>query len=187
MAGWDWYATYARLAGIEDLTDHRAKAAGLPGLDSHDMWPLLSGRVDVSPRTELAIGDVGQVGGLISGGYKLLLGTLAQSGWTGPSFPNVTSKWDPDRSIEHCGNTTETGCLFYIESDPGEHHNVAGERPEIWHRMMQRLLQINETFFAPDRGEKDARACTTALSRYGGFCESCTAALALILRTQSHL
>ena len=173
MAGWDWYATYATgIAGIDDLTDHRARAAGLPELDSYNLWPLLSGKVRVSPRTELAIGDVGQVGGLISGGYKLLLGTLAQSGWTGQMFPNVTSHWDPDRSIEHCGNTTASGCLYFIKTDQGEHHNLASARPAVWEKMMKRLLQINETFFAPDRGDKDPAACTTALSRYGGFCTS---------------
>ena len=50
--------------------------------------PLLSGQTKASPRTELAVGDVGQVGGLIiSDGngtlHKLLLGDLAQAGWTG--------------------------------------------------------------------------------------------------------
>merc|ERR1712039_187668 len=96
MAGWDWYATFAALAG-EDPTDHKAAAAGLPTIDSHNLWPLLSGQNKTSPRTELAIGDFqGQttlVGGLISGQYKVLLGTNAQAGWAGPTFPNTTSHW----------------------------------------------------------------------------------------------
>lgn len=33
----DWYSTLAALAG-EDPTDHRAAAAGLPPIDSIDMW-----------------------------------------------------------------------------------------------------------------------------------------------------
>ena len=83
---------------------HRAAAAGLPPIDSHDLWPYLSGQARTSPRTELAIGDVGQVGGLISVGeggvglVKLLLGELSQSGWTGPVYPNTTGpKWDSAR------------------------------------------------------------------------------------------
>ena len=40
MAGWDWYATYAGLAGV-DPTDHRAEAAGLPPIDSHDLCESL--------------------------------------------------------------------------------------------------------------------------------------------------
>lgn len=125
MAGWDWYATYSFLAGV-DPTDHKAAAAGLPPIDSHNLWPVLSGQVATSPRTELAIGSVEQVGGLItSDGYKLLLGDLTQAGWTGPVFPNSTSTWDPDSSKELCGNTSTTGCLFHVESDAGEHTNLA--------------------------------------------------------------
>merc|ERR1711988_312315 len=81
MAAWDWYATYAALAGA-DPTDHRAAAAGLPPIDSHNLWPLLSGQTKTSPRTELAIGDFeGQttlVGGIISGQFKVLVGTNGQ-------------------------------------------------------------------------------------------------------------
>jgi len=171
MAGWDWYRTYATLAGV-DPTDHKAAAAGLPPIDSHDLWPLLSGKVSVSPRTELAIGDVAQVGGLISGGYKILLGRNAQAVWTGPQFPNVTShnsSRDPGRFSVACGNTSATGCLYHIATDPGEHINLAAKQPELWHQMMARLLHINETFFAPDRGSKDPAACDMATTRWKGF------------------
>lgn len=169
MAGWDWYATYCALANV-DPTDHKAHAAGLPPIDSHNLWPLLSGQATASPRTELAIGDGGQVGGLIrADGFKILLGNLAQSGWTGPVFPNTTSHWDPDESKETCGNTAATGCLFDVRADPGEHENLAGSKQDVWRTMMQRLLEINATFFAPDRGHKDPAACQMALSRYSGF------------------
>lgn len=56
VAGWDWYATLAALAG-EDPTDHRAAAAGLPPIDSHNLWPMLSGQTATSPRTQLEIGS----------------------------------------------------------------------------------------------------------------------------------
>ena len=36
-AVWDWYGTFAGLAGA-DPTDHRAEAAGLPPVDSVDLW-----------------------------------------------------------------------------------------------------------------------------------------------------
>ena len=42
-AVWDAYATFAALAGAE-VTDHRAAAAGLPPVDSIDLWPYLSGK-----------------------------------------------------------------------------------------------------------------------------------------------
>ena len=52
---WDWYATFAALAGVE-ATDHRAAAAHLPPIDSYDMSQVLLGRNLTSPRTEIAIG-----------------------------------------------------------------------------------------------------------------------------------
>lgn len=46
----DWYATFAGLAGVA-VADN---VPGLPPVDALDMWPLLSGRVQESPRTEFA-------------------------------------------------------------------------------------------------------------------------------------
>jgi hypothetical protein len=50
---------------------------------------------------------------------------------------------------ERCG---AAGCLYAIDTDPGEHVNLAAKQPAVWQKMMARLLQINATFFAPDRG-----------------------------------
>merc|ERR1712066_127129 len=86
MAGWDWYATYAALAGV-DPTDKKAAAAGLPPHDSHNLWPLLSGQNSTSPRFELPIGAEHEVGGLIHNGYKIVLGKNSQAGWAGPVYP----------------------------------------------------------------------------------------------------
>jgi hypothetical protein len=57
VAGWDWYATWAHLAGVDDITDHRAAKANLPVVNSINMWPLLSGSTKASPRTQVAIGS----------------------------------------------------------------------------------------------------------------------------------
>jgi arylsulfatase I/J len=168
MAGWDWYATYAALAGV-DPTDKKAEAAGLPPHDSHNLWPLLSGQTDVSPRTELAVGAEHEVGGLIAGKWKVVLGDNAMAGWAGKVFPNTTSDWNPSDSHEKCGNTTETGCLYNILEDPGEHVNLAAEKPKVFNRMITRIAEINKGFFDPVRGQTDPRACELALTKYGGF------------------
>ena len=119
IAGWDWLSTFAGFAE-EDPTDHKAAAAGLPPIDSIDMWPMLSGANSTSPRTYIEIGsNVGgdhgrtvgatSVGGIIVPPYKLILGTLCDyshktgacnpaqpqylenyAGWTGPQSPNNT-------------------------------------------------------------------------------------------------
>merc|ERR1719343_288668 len=49
VAAWDWYATFAHLAGA-DPADEQAKNAGLPAIDSINVWPLISGATKVSPR-----------------------------------------------------------------------------------------------------------------------------------------
>merc|ERR1719343_1249722 len=55
VAAWDWYATFAHLAG-EDPTDAKAMAAGLPRIDSFNVWHLISGQTTESPRTHVEIG-----------------------------------------------------------------------------------------------------------------------------------
>ena len=49
--------TFATLAGVSDFTDKSAAAAGLPAVDSHALWPYLSGAVAHSPRTEVQLGS----------------------------------------------------------------------------------------------------------------------------------
>ena len=59
---WDWYATWAGLAGVDansPATEAEAEALGLPpvGDDSMDLWPYLVGDVATSPRRTIALGD----------------------------------------------------------------------------------------------------------------------------------
>ena len=57
-AGWDWYATFAALAGVTDAADDAAaRHAGLPDVDSKDLWPWLSGEAGGSPREVLFLGS----------------------------------------------------------------------------------------------------------------------------------
>lgn len=184
MAAWDWFATIAGLAGVQDITDRRGEAAGLPPVDSLDMWPLLSGQAAESPRTELAIGDpavpasdpsfrIGAatlVGALIQGKYKIIVGQLESSGWTGPMYPNVSFSGNPATDWLHtCGNTSDTGCLYDIFQDPNEHVNIAQQEPEVFARMLARVDELQKSVFSPDRGSVDFQACKVANSQHGGF------------------
>jgi len=178
-AAWDWYATLAGLAGVSP-TDERAAAAGLPPVDSHDLWPLLAGFNATSPRQELAIGTDGltigigksfdtRVGGLIRGKYKLLQQVLLpMAGWTGPVFPNLT-RWDADYTLAVCGPSPLVGCLFDLEKDPEERHNLAHERPKILHEMRARLHELERSVFRPRRGRHDPGACKAVQEKYQGF------------------
>ncbi|KAG5189699.1 alkaline-phosphatase-like protein [Tribonema minus] len=54
----DWYGTFCALAG-QDPSDKKASAAGLPPVDSINMWPYLSGQVAASPRKEIIYSAAG--------------------------------------------------------------------------------------------------------------------------------
>ena len=157
----DWYSTFCALAGV-DPTDESAAKANLPPIDSLNMWPLISGQTDTSPRTDIPISNVT----LISGDYKILTGTVKLAGWTGPQFPNNT---DPQRKIsakEDCG---DSGCLYNIRQDPGEHVNLAKSMPDVLKQMQKKLKSYQATVFKPDRGSKSSNACDAAMNKYGGF------------------
>lgn len=130
---WDMYATFSTLAGA-DPTDHQAAAAGLPPIDSIDMWPYFSGACETSPRSEIAVGSTTCFGdddrancvnswgwgdvkttvqALIqdrgdAGLWKLILGGVPYNGWQGPWYPNATSP-SQQYGILDCGLT---GCLY---------------------------------------------------------------------------
>jgi len=165
---WDWYATFAAVAGV-DPTDYAAAKAGLPPIDSFNLWPLLSGQNKTGPRREIPLGSPGldqltTVQGLISGDFKLLLGEVQQNIWTGPFYPNLTTNW-LDKPYD-CGIK---GCLFNIREDPTEHVNLVDSLPAISSQLAARIKQIQETVFHPNRGKQDGLACQYALYQYGGY------------------
>jgi arylsulfatase I/J len=202
-AVWDWYGTFAHLAGV-DPTDHRAAATGLPPVDSLNLWPYVSGQTQSSPRTEIAIGssscspadpttpacindwgwgntttivqgilvDEGEGRGI----WKLLLGKSPMNGWQGPKFPNASTAKDAfnfTNTVFDCG---AEGCLFRVDQDPSEHHDLSGHANQTARmaRMMAAMVVANSTTFSPDRGEGEGdkhitEACDAAIGRYGGF------------------
>jgi len=168
VTAWDWYATYSALAGV-DPEDTKAKAAGLPPIDSFNLWPLLSGQNKTSPRNEIPIGRTGvptTIGALIQGEWKILVGPVDQNGWTGPIFPNITTNWISGNSIAHCGLI---GCLFNIYNDPTEHFDVGDANPDIRTKLRNRLAELEKTVFSPTRGPVDPAACDAALNKYGRY------------------
>ena len=154
----DWYATFSGLAGV-DPTDQLAASAGLPGIDSLDMWPLISGQNSTSPRTDIPI----SLNTLISGDYKILTGTVPQAGWTEENHPNSDSTSLPDQSCRR------KGCLYNIKDDPEERRNLASTTPAVLRSMRKKLQGYQATHFDPNRGSVSDAACDAALGRYQGF------------------
>jgi arylsulfatase I/J len=180
----DWYATFCGLAGV-DPTDSTAAKAGLPPIDSIDMWPALTNphNLSYSPRVEIfasgfndsTTGGGGSRGGdtaLISGHYKLILGRITQASWCGKVYPNNSMHWDTWATVLQCPVTATTiGCLFNIYADPTEHVNLAAtpEGVVIAKRMYARLLELQKGVYSPDRGKMQTKeACASAAER-GGF------------------
>jgi arylsulfatase I/J len=169
----DFYGTFCALAGVDPF-DARAAAAGLPPVESFNLWPLLSGANGTSPRAELALGSAGlaapwtagapAVQGLIQPPWKLLVGELGQNIWQSAQYPNETTAW-PDTPFA-CGGG---GCLFNIEEDPGEHVDLAAARPDVAARMRARMAQLTRAAYSPERGADDGAACKAAFGRWGGF------------------
>mmetsp|Transcript_100598 Transcript_100598/g.288277 ORF Transcript_100598/g.288277 Transcript_100598/m.288277 type:complete len:575 (-) Transcript_100598:574-2298(-) len=191
---WDWYATFARLAG-EDPTDLVAEEAGLPAIDSVDVWDYLSGAVDYSPRREMPVGapsgwhDVWggvklntSVVGIIyddrnhttgTGGlWKLLVNGESMAIWQGPKYPNATSAagfgelgLSPEAIFEDCNE----GCLYKLDEDPHEISDIADQYPDLLAELQAKSQAYNETVFSPDRGTAQTIACDAAQGPWANF------------------
>lgn len=184
ITGWDWYATYAAIAGV-DPTDHLAEESGLPPIDSVNQWPVLSGSNTTAPRTSITIGETSAlrfngdgktlVGGLIKGDYKLLLGApdrlyiVTQYVRTGPKWPNSTSHLVPLTHDRTCGRNPKKGCLFDIKKDPFERTSLAESYPLVFQAMLDEIDELQKSVFSPVRGSKDQRACEDVKDMYDGY------------------
>jgi hypothetical protein len=70
------------------------------------VWPLVSGANSSSPRAVLPL----DAKSIIVGDWKLLIGSVSESGWTGYVYPNASTAAGARIDGKHdCG---ERGCLF---------------------------------------------------------------------------
>ena len=159
----DYYATFAHLAGVdpEDPNTVGVHSDGtkyaLPPVESLNLWSLLSGENNTSPRDEVPICiDHPLFNGssaLIVGDYKLLLGPQNYGYWQGPAFPNGTDGepyWpggEKESVSVDCGDaiSMEGGCLFDVENDPHETTDLAAKMPDTLHLLKARFLELKAT------------------------------------------
>ena len=178
----DWYRTFCGLAGV-DATDERAAAAGLPPVDGFDVWPMLSGASATTPRVAHYLGFVhGTTGAaaatLVQGviraadGWKLLLGGVAPSLWTGSVYPTASSQRDVAPPGLACGDPaagTGPGCLFNVLTDPHETVDAALANPRIVQELRALIAAAQGAVYSPDRGAADAERFCTQVIENGGF------------------
>lgn len=185
ITSWDWYATIVQGIAGTDIHDAPAVAAGLPDVDSVNVWPYIAGLDESSPRQQIIIGDTlapypnsdgaARVGGIIRGRYKLLVGApsrghlILQNVLTGPKWPNASERLVPLLHAKYCGANVADGCLFDILSDPTESTNLAKSHPAIVQDLLDRMARAENTTFSPDRGKRDPNACKIAMGTYGGY------------------
>merc|ERR1712039_582949 len=78
-----------------------------------------------------------------------------------------TESWNSSASVFDCG---PTGCLFRLDIDSSEHHNMVDHEPDRAARMLAAIKQSNASTFSPHRGQPDMEtACRVALQQYRGF------------------
>ena len=161
----DWYPTLATLAGASP-TDPPAPGVTtsnkVPGVDGFDMWPYITGKVEVSPRTEVVL-DSTPNGGIIVGDLKLILGTQRFSFWQAPIYPNASGPASSSAFV--CGQ----GCLFNVSADPSEYNDLAAERPDDVARLTALFKARQATAFGPPHTTQDAAACSAKVAALDGY------------------
>ena len=73
--------------------------------------------------------------------------------------------------------SSKRACLYDVENDPGEHHDVSLQHPDVVDMMLQRLTNAERSVYLPDRGEDTGEACAAAMLRGGYFGPFLTSAL----------
>ena len=122
----DWYGTFCALAGV-DARDETAAAAGLPPVDSFDLWPMLSGATATSPRRSILVSEET----LVAGRWKYVRPhtRLREAAWGGPAYPNASTAHDAIDA--HSLVCPATGCLFDVVDDPSERLERSAEYPDL--------------------------------------------------------
>eukprot|EP00927_Polykrikos_kofoidii_P070735 TRINITY_DN6712_c0_g1_i5.p1 TRINITY_DN6712_c0_g1~~TRINITY_DN6712_c0_g1_i5.p1 ORF type:complete len:592 (-),score=67.00 TRINITY_DN6712_c0_g1_i5:153-1832(-) len=162
----DWYRTLAEgIAGV-DPSDSWAVASNLPDIDSLNMWPMLSGSVQKSPREDVGILVTRDL--LVQGRWKFVRGNTTMQGasWSGPQYPNAStaSSAVSDQSF----NCPARGCLYDVVADPTEHDEVSGRHPSVVFRMAKELDRQAAGIWSTHH-KIDPKCKETAHSLYGGF------------------
>ena len=93
------------------------------------------------------------------------MGGITNNIWTGPEYPNRTTHTQPDSNavIHDCG--FGSGCLFELNTDESEHHDVAVSNPAVAARLRAALEAANRSVFAPLR-PGSPHACAVSLAKY---------------------
>merc|ERR1711924_258888 len=116
--------------------DCEDKPVGVPPTEGYDLWALISGRTDDSPRNETVLSfipgpelpnpNTAGDGALLKGDWKYITGNQSLSGfWPGPDYPNST------QGLPLNAPGCLHGCLYNITADPTEHDDLPSQFPSV--------------------------------------------------------
>lgn len=166
----DWYRTLSEgIAGV-DPTDVWAAESDLPPIDSLNMWPMLSGETNLSPRDKT--GFIVTPNLFVKGQWKYVAGgtTMIGDACGGPQYPNETTVIDPIGAWEgnHHFKCPAQGCLYNVVEDLFEEHEVSAQYPEVVQILKAELAKQAATVWETTHNNVDA-CDTAARSLYGGY------------------
>ena len=136
----DWERTFCEMIGVNPF-DPTASKYHYPQIDGLNVWPMISGQNETSPRNEIPI----SANALIQGQYKYLNGNVGYASWEGMEFPNSSS---PQHPVQGTTMNCDKGCLFDLQNDMTEHQNIASQNPQIVQTMSQRLNELKKGFYS---------------------------------------
>ena len=151
----DWYVTFCQLGGLsldECIQDNKALKWGLPNIDGLNVWTLVSGINNTSPRVSFAV----TTQAYIKNNYKLIVGeSIDYASWAGEIYPNASTP--NNTQIQDITVNCTNGCLFDVVNDMTEHNDISNENEQIVETMMQEYNQEKESFYS--NNEKGENAC----------------------------
>lgn len=142
----DWYYTFCSMVGVDPF-DENAFKHGLPPVDGYDVWPLIIGETDISPRNIVPIDNTT----LIMNDYKYIYvpspKKVGDASWEGEQYPNNTS---PDHMVQSAKMDCSKGCLFNVVNDMTEHQDIAKDNLDIVESMNNTLNELKKGYYDND-------------------------------------
>lgn len=121
-----------------------------------------------------AVNDAALIASNITNGklMKIVLGRQpfphSAGCWQSMIYPNKSHP----RNLGGCDGGCEDGCLFELNEDPAETHNLRDEQPLVYAAMLARLHAIGSTVFATDFTDMPVEQCLdakAAIAHWQGF------------------
>ena len=164
----DFYATFSHLAGLNP--NDTSKDAPAP-IDSINMWPYLTGQVTESPRNIIVHDHLMYTtptnGAIRQGKYKLIKQKQSDASWYGQFSPNQS--WTSNSSAVYACSANAP-CLFDIENDVTEHHDLSKQLPDVVQQLTELFNSYNNQYHPPKNSPPNQQsAWCSAIAANKGF------------------